>query len=258
MDLPLLSAKYLANFLFILLRTSIFFTMVPFFSSSNFPAVFKRGLIVATALVLSPVVDFRIGESDIVMAVAKEVMFSMGLGLSVRFIFIALDVAGQIMSHGMGLSIASVFDPEMGQSTEVARFQGWIVICLALAMDAHHDLIYMLAKSYEFVPAGRPDIGSLAKEVITMGGRVFTVALKTAAPVTVGLLITNLLMGFISKAIPQMPIFFVSIPVLLVLGFVIIVLCLPVYVRIVGGYLGEIGNEMERMIRINSAGTAGL
>ncbi|MGC2064270.1 MAG: flagellar biosynthetic protein FliR [Thermodesulfovibrionales bacterium] len=243
-------AQYLPNFLFIMMRAGIFLSMIPFFSSKNLPLQFKIGFLIALALILSPVVEFKIGEASLPLLVIREVIFSMVLGLSVRFVFLAFEMAGQIMSNSMGLSIATVFNPEMGQSTEIARLQGIIAMLLFLAMDAHHDLIYIFVRSYELVPAGQINLQALMPEGIALIGKVFVIGIKLAAPVTVGTVIVNFLLGFLYKAAPQMNIFFVSMPVHLALGFVIMLLSVPVFVHVLGGYFGDIQREMIRIISI--------
>lgn len=243
-------AKYLPNFLFILLRVSIFFSVIPFFSSKMFPPTFKIGFAIALALVLTPIVEFRIAERSIPLLVMKEIIFSMVLGLSVRFIFMAIDMAAQIVSNAIGLSIASVFNPEIGQSTDLARFQGLVMMMLFLAMNAHHELIYIFVRSYEILPAGQADIQRLAAEGISLGGKVFVIAVKVAAPVAVGMLIVHIMMGFISKAAPQMNIFFVGFPVYILLGFIILFLSFPVFVHLLEGSFIEMKDEMNRIVSI--------
>lgn len=243
-------ARYLPNFLFIMMRAGIFLSMIPFFSSKNLPPQFKIGFLLALSLILTPVVEFKVGEASLPLLVMREFIFSLVLGLSVRFVFLAFEMAGQIMSNAMGLSIATVFNPEMGQSTEIARLQGILAMLFFLAMDAHHDLIFIFVKSYELVPAGQINLQALMPEGIALIGKVFVIGIKLAAPVTIGTVIVNLLLGFLYKAAPQMNIFFVSMPVHLALGFVIMLLSIPIFVHVLGGYFGDIRFEMTRIISL--------
>lgn len=243
-------AKYVPNFLLVLLRAGIFLSMVPFFSGKNFPLQFKVGFVLAIAFVLAPVVEFRVAEKSIPILVIKEVIFSMLLGLSVRFVFMAFEMAGQIMSNAMGLSIATVYNPEMGQSTEIGRLQGIIAMLLFLALDAHHDLIFIFVKSYEVLPAGGANIGHLMAEGTSLIGRLFVIALKVAAPVTVAMVVANFLLAFLYKAAPQMNIFFVGFPIYIVLGFLVLLMSVPVFVNLLRLSFGDIQAEMYRIISI--------
>jgi flagellar biosynthetic protein FliR len=243
-------SKYIPIFLLILLRAGVFVSMLPFLSSKNFPPQFKIGFAVSIALILTPVLDIEISKVSIPLLVIREIMFGLVLGGIVRIVLFAVDMAGQIMSNAMGLSIATVMNPEIGQSTELARLLGIMAMMLLLSVDAHHDLIYIFVKSYEWIPVGSIDIKNLMLEFISMSSRIFIIALKISAPVTVGMLIANLLLGFIYKAAPQINIFFISFPVYIVLGFLIMLLSIPIFAHVFIGQFGDIKNEMYRIIAI--------
>lgn len=245
-------SRLLPAFLLVLLRTSVFMSFMPFFGSKSFPLQFKIGFAVALAAVLTPVVYIEIPDTSIPVLVVREVVFGVVLGAVVRSLFIAVEIAGHAMSHAMGLSIITSFNPEMGQSTELARLFGMIAVLIVLATDAHHDLIYLFAKSYEWTPVGGVDLRRLILErAFADGTRVFALALKVAAPVLVGIFVGNILLGFVSKAAPQMNIFFVSLPVHIILGFLILIASLPVLVRVLSGSFGEVLHDVERIMAVS-------
>lgn len=243
-------AKYIPNFLFILLRAGIVISLLPFFGSRNFPAKFKIGFIVAIALVLTPVVEFGIPKTNLPICVLREVIFGIVLALAARFVFFAIDMAGQVMSNSIGLSIAHLFDPELGQSTEVAQLYGLIAMLILLATDAHHDLIYSFVKSYEWLPAGEMEISNLFPAVVYFGSMTFIIALKMSAPVVITMLISHILLGFIYKAAPQINIFFVAYPIYIFVGFLVMLISIPVFVHVTGGYFSTIKDEMAKVIAI--------
>lgn len=242
---------YVPNFLFILLRAGIFVAVMPYFSSRSFPAQFKIGLAVAIAFVLAPVVEFQTAGRSIPFMVIREMVFALALGFSVRFVFYAVDLAGQAISYSMGLAMATSFDPEFGgQSAEVARLQGAVAALMFFAMDGHHDVVYIFARGYEVLPAGQADMRALALEALDLGGRMFVMGLKIAAPVMTGMLVTSILLGFIYKAAPQINIFFVSFPIYIFVGFLLMLLSIPVLAHVLGGYFGEMSAEMQRVFAI--------
>jgi flagellar biosynthetic protein FliR len=243
-----LVSGYIPRFLLILLRSSVFLAFLPVIGSKLLPGRFRIGLAVAIALVLTPIVDFRASENDIPILVLREVVLGMTLGLAVQFVFYGISVAGQMISDSMGLSIATAFNPEIGQSTEIARLMGILATLLFLATDAHHELIALFVRSYDLLPAGSADVKALAGEGIAIAGRVFLFAVKLAAPVVVGVVTLNLLLGFVYKATPQINIFFISFPLYISVGFLLLLLALPAYVAAIGGSFGEIRTEMARVI----------
>lgn len=253
-DLTIYS-KYLPNFLFILLRAGIFFALLPLYGNKNLPAHFKIGFVIAIALVLTPVVDVKATTNDIPILVFREIIFGLALGAIARLVFFAVEITGQMISLAMGLSMASVFNPEMGQSTEVGTLYGIFAMLIFLAMDAHHDLIYVFVKSYEWLPSGHIEIKNLIlTKVMASAGSMFVIAIKMSAPVVIVMLVVNIVLGFIYKAAPQMNVFFVSYPVYIFVGFIVLLISFPVFTHVLSGYFNSIKDEMYRVISIAGAG----
>lgn len=243
--------KYLPAFLFVFLRTGIVMSFLPVFSSKSLPAQFKIGLIVAFSLILTPIVDVgSITLSDLPFYVIQEVLFGIALGSVARGIFMAVEMAGQIMSNVMGLSIATVFNPEIGQSTEIARLYSLIAIMIFLATDIHHHFIYVFIRSYELLPPGSIYGENLLTRVITGGAKLFFLAFKLSAPVLIIMLILNLVFGFLYRTVPQMNIFFITYPVFIFVGFLVMLLSIPFLVNVLVNNFGALRNEMERVLSL--------
>jgi flagellar biosynthetic protein FliR len=239
---------YIINFLFILLRAGIFVSLLPVIGGKQLPAQFRIGFAVFIALLLTPVVKFDIAENNIFLLIVREVIIAIALGLTVRFVFMAVNMAGTFISYTMGLSIARVFNPEVGQNTLISEAYGIITMLLFLAMDAHHDLIFVFVKSFELLPAGQLDINPLYPRVVSMGSGLFVLALKIGAPVIVGLLIVHLLSGFLYKAAPQMNIFFITLPLNILLGILLMILSIPAFEYVLNISFSDLRVEMARLI----------
>ncbi|MEC4684739.1 MAG: flagellar biosynthetic protein FliR [Nitrospirota bacterium] len=265
----------ITTFLLVLLRLGIVMTFLPFFGSKNLPPHFRIGLIIALSLLLTPIVQTVIqpgenlqpslehfigdeadmknqknlwAEADIPLMVIKETIFSFVLALTVRFIFYAVDTAGQIIATTMGLSMATVFNPEIGQSTEIARLYGIVAFLLFLSLDAHHYFIYAFIKSFEHVAVGGADIKSMVSAGIALSSRIFTLAIKLSAPVIAVVMITNILLGMLSKLIPQFNIFFVGYPIYITLGYIVMLLGLPLMIYLLSGYFIGIKGDLTGII----------
>jgi len=243
-------SRYIPGFFLIMIRAGFILIMLPFFGSKTIPAIFKIGLIIAIAALLTPVIDFRVREEEIPLFILRELFTGITLGLVARIVFLAIETAGQIMSNAMGFSIATLFNPEIGQSTEVARLFSSILMLLFLSIDAHHDLIYIFARSYEWLPGGSFSLNSVLPYVINLTASLFVIALKVAAPVVTVMLITNILFGFLYRAAPQMNVFFVGYPVYIFLGLFVMLLSMPVFVGVSGTLLGTIKEDMLRTIEL--------
>ncbi len=239
---------YIPNFLLILLRTSIVIAFLPFFNSKSLPVQFKIGLVLTITLVLTPLVKFKIQENNIPIIVIKEIIFGLAIGIGVRSIFMAIELAGDAISNAMGMSIATVFNPDIGQSTTIGRLYNIFIVLLFFAMDIHHDIIYVFVKSYDLLPVGEAHIRNITNNIIALSSNVFEVGIKIGAPVIVGMVITNILLGFISKASPQINIFFVSLPINLFIGFAIMLISTPILFLFFSENMSRIKETMLRII----------
>ncbi len=263
-DIP---AGYIVTFILVFLRLGILMTFLPFFGSRSLPPQFRVGLILALSIVMTPAVHAVVqppenshaaaaeaagsplwAESDIPVMVIKETIFSFVLALTVRFIFYAVDTAGQMIATTMGLSMATVFNPEIGQSTEIARLYGILAFLLFLSIDAHHYFIYAFVKSFEHVAVGGADIKSMVSAGIALSGRVFILAVKLSAPVVTVVMIINIMLGLLSKLIPQFNIFFVGYPVYITMGYVVMLLGLPLMLYLLAGYFTDMKGDLTGLI----------
>lgn len=239
--------RELFTFFVVFLRASIFFSLFPVLGSKNFPAFFRIGFSIAISFLITSFVNVPYVDMSIQSLVMSEVVWGVLFALTVRFVFFAVDIAGDIVSHSMGLSIATIYNPEIGQSTEVARFYGILALFIFLTIDAHHQLIYILVKSYE-VPFIMKDFGKISEMLIDISKSMFVFALKIAAPVMIGMIVSNLIAGFLHKAVPQLNVFFVLFPVFAIIGFSIMVLGIPVFIRVFTKSLNIMGKNLENLL----------
>jgi flagellar biosynthetic protein FliR len=130
-----------------------------------------------------------------------------------------------------------------------------VLTLLFVAMDAHHDLIFMFAKSYELLPPSRIVLDKSMINAFLGGGKLFILAIKVAAPVMVGMLVANLLLGLLYKAAPQINIFFVSFPIFIFVGLMLMIISMPIMIYVFGINIANIKNDMYRVMEL-STGTA--
>jgi flagellar biosynthetic protein FliR len=241
---------HITNFLFILLRTSIFVTLFPVISGKQLPVQFKMGLAVFISLLLTPLVNFQISENQVPLLVIKEVLIGLALAFAARFVFYAVNMAGLYISYSMGLAMGRVFNPETGQSTHVAELFGVITMLFFLITDAHHDLIYIFVKSFEILPGGKINIAAVVPMIVNLVSKMFVIALKIASPILVGLFIVHVMAGFLYKLAPQLNIFFITLPLNIFLGFLLMAVSIPVFEYVLEINFSNMRNEMMRIIML--------
>ena len=237
-----------------LLRVLAVFTVAPIFSSRAFPVRAKIALafFVAVAMQASlpemPVIGFN--DPRALGVVIQQVGVGLAIGFSIKVVFAAVELAGEVVGFQMGLNFASFFDPTMNaQSSAVARFLGQMTSLLFLAMNGHLMVLLAISRSFQSFPLDQNFLETLAKmKLYQLGVDLFASALWIALPMIGMLMFVNLALGIISRVAPQMNIFAVGFPVTLAVGLIGITVTLPMLDQ---PFMGL----MERAVSLFIAGT---
>jgi flagellar biosynthesis protein FliR len=221
-----------ALFWLVMARIAGLFIGAPVLSQDALPRRYAIGLMALLASTLLPMAaPARLPDGTELLLAGAFAEFAIGwcIGLMARLLTSAFHLAGTLVGNQIGLAMASAFDPSTGSDGEVV---GALHLNLAgvlfLLLDGHHLLIRALASSFEVFPAGGPlraDV--LAASLFEVGGAVFEIGVRTAAPVAGVMLIINGVLGFLNRANPQLSIFNVGFPLTALLGFLALLLALP-------------------------------
>jgi flagellar biosynthetic protein FliR len=118
---------------------------------------------------------------------------------------------------------------------------------MVFTTDLHHLLFAAMRDSYlMFKPGQMLPVGDFAQMMVGIVGGAFKVGLQLAAPFVVFGLIFNLGQGVLSRLMPQVQIFFVSMPANIYLGFVLLMLLLT---PIMMWYLDHFSMGIKEFIR---------
>ncbi len=154
----------------------------------------------------------------------QQVITGVLMGLSMRVVFIALEVAGQAIGQLMGLMMASMVDPTNGNQVPIiGQFYLLLATLLFIAVDGHLIMIRVLAESFYSMPIAATGISTnSAWEFVTWIGTILRTAVVIALPAMVSLLIVNLSFGVMTRSAPSLNIFAVGFPIMIILGVLII------------------------------------
>lgn len=176
---------------------------------------------IAPILPAAPRVALVSGEG--LMVLLQQIAIGAVLGFSLRIVFGIVEVAGQFMGMQMGLSFATLFDPINGAQTPVvSQFLVLVTTLILFSFNGHHLVIAALARSFVEVPVGTALSAQGFAAVVHWGGIMFSTGLHIALPVTAALLATNLTIGMMSRAAPQLNIFAIGFPLTLGAGFMVL------------------------------------
>ena len=159
-----------------------------------------------------------------VMISIQQVITGIAMGLCMRVVFIALEIAGQAIGQLMGLMLASMVDPLNGNQVPIiGQFYLLLATLLFLTVDGHLLMIKVLADSFNTLPIGATGVSSKGVwDFLVWTGNIISTAVVIALPALVSLLIVNLSFGVMTRSAPQLNIFAVGFPIMIILGVVVI------------------------------------
>jgi len=205
----------------------------PVFSNRAIPVRVRLAIGLAVAMAVLPVLPAmpRVPpDSALALAMlAQQAFIGIAVGFMMRLMFAAIDVAGEMIGLQMGLSFAVFFNPQTGgQTAVITDFLGLLTMLIFLALDGHLMLINVLVMSFEWLPvgsdpSGRAEAWSL---IVRYASVMFASGLLLALPMVAALLITNIALGVLTRAAPQLNLFAVGFPVTLSIGFAVLLLSL--------------------------------
>ncbi|MDY6986482.1 MAG: flagellar biosynthetic protein FliR [Thermodesulfobacteriota bacterium] len=240
----------------IFLRVTAILMTVPFLSSKNIPLLFKVGLAISVSFILFPLltlsdIPFVYDTIPFCMGVASEIGLGIVIGLSVRLLFAAIQLAGQLEGFQMGFALVNVMDPiTSSQASIVSQFKNFVAMLIFLAINAHHWFLRAIADSFQLVPPfGVRFNSTLMEYLIRLAGNMFIIAIKVGAPVIVALLLTSVAFGLIARAVPQMNVFIVAFPVKIIIGLGFLAISLPYLLSFLRQLFGNLGNEILLILR---------
>jgi flagellar biosynthetic protein FliR len=239
------------SFALVLTRVSAFFLFVPIFGSETIPILFR---ISATALLS---IFFCITNPPMVMAqdasaiqaiilLGGEATYGLALGIIASILFSIVKLGGRIIEDQMGLTMAEIIDPlteERGQP--LASLLEMIFVLAFLAANGHHIFIRVIQKSYELFPAGKiPTMASLAGNMLDATSMMLIAGLRIAAPILAALLVLLVALAILARIVPEMDIFFISFPLRLLLGLIMLVAFVP----FIDEFVGETAKLMAKLL----------
>jgi flagellar biosynthetic protein FliR len=168
------------------------------------------------------------------------------LGLVARLTISALQVAGSVVAQQMGLGFVTAIDPSQGQQgLLIGNFLTILGITMLFAADLHHLVIAALNDSYAlFRPGEIPIIGDVAAMIGMTVTSAFRIGVQLAAPFLVFGLLFNLGLGVLSRLMPQMQVFFVGMPLSILVGFLILLLVVGAMMTTFTGYVEGVLREL--------------
>ncbi|MGI6662971.1 MAG: flagellar biosynthetic protein FliR [Bacillota bacterium] len=239
----------LFGYMCVLLRTTGIFVTAPVLAARFIPPAVKVGLSLTVSFLLMPVVETPpMSESyaQVAVMLLGEIFYGLFIGFMAAALLAAVDVAGQVVDVQMGFGLSNVLDPEQGLSSPLMGIFKYLLITLIFMMlDGHHLIIRALSKSFDIMPAGRVTLTAFwAQLSVTTVAQMLLIGIVLSIPIWAAMLITDVSLGVVARAVPQMNVFVIGLPVKTLVGFLILSASIGFY----GVFTEEIATTLRNLL----------
>jgi len=227
-DISLLPALAV-TFMLVFARVGAMVMLMPGFGESNIPVRIKLGIALLLTLIILPLhraayqIDLT-SMSSLGVLMVHEIVIGIVLGATARVTLSALAIAGSVIAQQLGLGFVTAVDPTQGQQgLLIGNFLTILGVTLLFATDSHHLVIAALNESYrifspgELLPSG--DVAALATRAFAAA---FKIGMQLSAPFLVFGLVFNIGLGVLARLMPAMQVYFVGVPLSIMIGFLIL------------------------------------
>jgi len=226
---------WLATLIFPLARILAMIASSPVLGDKQAPARVKIGLSVLLAIVIAPTIGnmppVAVGSPQGLLIMIQQVIIGVAMGFTMRLIFAAVDMAGELTGLQMGLGFASFYDPiNATHSPVIAQWLGMIAVLAFLAINGHLYMLSALAESFQTLPIGSMMPAKGFYGVASWGGSIFVYGLQISLPLLAALLTANMALGILTRAAPQLNLFAIGFPITLAIGFLVLALSMPHFI----------------------------
>ncbi len=226
---------WLALLIFPLTRILAMISSAPVLGNKQIPARVKIGLSVLLAILIAPTLgdmpQVSVGSFAGLLIMVQQIIIGVALGFTIRLLFAAVDMAGELAGLQMGLGFANFYDPMNASYTPIiANWLGMIAMLALLSMNGHLQILSALAESFHTLPIGGMLPAKSFYEVAKWGGSIFIYGLQISLPLLTALLAANIALGILTRAAPQLNLFAIGFPVTLAMGFFVLLLSIPIFV----------------------------
>jgi len=240
-----------ATFMLVFARIGAMVMLLPGFGETNIPVRIKLSIALLLTMIILPLhrqayqVDLT-SLAPLVVLMLHEIVIGVVLGATARVTLSALQVAGSVIAQQLGLGFVTAVDPTQGQQgLLIGNFLTILGLTLLFATDSHHLVIAALNESYRIFSPGQTfptgDVAALATKAFAAA---FKIGMQLSAPFLVFGLVFNIGLGVLARLMPQMQVYFVGVPLSILVGFLILAL---VITAMMGSFLDYFVGVMHQL-----------
>ncbi|WP_201859721.1 flagellar biosynthesis protein FliR [Microvirga soli] len=233
------SSEILLGIFLIFCRVGGCLLIAPGFSSFRIPMQVRLFIALTTSLALAPVLLTRInnGVTDLapatmLVSIGSELLTGLLIGLLGRVYFLALQT--MLSAVAMALSLGGMPGTPIDEAEPLPPISSFIMMAATAILffsDLHWELYRGIVESYTRLPMGvgfgtRLSLNQLVDQITA----AFVLALRISSPFILYSVIVNLAVGLTNKLTPQIPVYFLATPFIMLGGLFIMYFAVQDYV----------------------------
>jgi flagellar biosynthesis protein FliR len=260
MNLPLSALEHVVPFCLVFARLAGLFLIAPMLTSTMIPVRFKALLVFMLAAAVYPLVPVSPSPGSVdaelvtlIPILVKETLIGFSIGFLAAIPLAALEMSGVIMSQMMGMGMGRVYNPEMDVDADLLGQLMFYIASLAfIGSGGLEALMRSTLHSFETVPLGGLRTSQVPLELVTgVLESSFDLALRVSAPVMGIVVMLVLLMGILSKTMPQLNVMTVGFTIKMLVG-------IGILITSVYAIQGAAIEELDHVVRVIAGSTEGL
>jgi len=249
----ILSPQNWPTFVFISARLGGMMFSAPLWSMLAWPHRARVATTILLAILLVPGAPRTVLSDrmlDLPFGLVMEMLVGLVIGLTAAVIVQGVGYAGEVVSLQMGLSLGPALAPMPDiQASGVGQLKAFLALLIYTSVGGHLILLKGLADSLRILPPGMPmSIETGGRTSALLLTTLFTTSLRTAAPVMVALLLTNLALAILSRAVPHLNAMMVALPITIGVGLVMVGASLPFVATAVNGWMRELPGAVQSAV----------
>lgn len=222
------------TFLLVFARIGTTIAILPGFGESYVSPRIRLLLALAITVMLTPILASQLPKMpaspiELVLLVGGEGLVGLFIGSVARLLLSALAAGGAILAFTSGLANALLFNPMLSdQGALPGVFLSVLGLLMIFVTDTHHLMLMALLDGYSiFQPGAVVPFGDFADVLAQVLAGSFRMGLQIASPFLLYGVVFYVGMGLLARLMPQMPIFFVALPIQILLGLCTMLITFP-------------------------------
>jgi flagellar biosynthesis protein FliR len=233
LTLPAYAGNEVVAFVLVLGRVGPLFLLAPVFSAQLLAARAKFLAAVAIAVALTPIASHghTIPTDSLAFAItlAREVGIGLAFSLALAVLAAAVSAGASLIDTLVGFSFGALIDPVTGNNNAIlGQVYALFTTMIFIVFGGLGLMIMGLAKTYDLIPLGSfPSSNQLAALALHSVEQVPVIGLEISAPVLVAIVVADAVFGIVGRAVPQMNVLVMGLPVKVLIAFAVITASLP-------------------------------